>query len=107
MFDEQGFQNKMMKQIKFRELVHAILDKGTRYPKKHGSWISLKIGDNEYLYMDSWNSAIFKGTNVVYSSYTTGFSARDIIYIGIDWGAFECYVTDEYLDELLDKIEKL
>lgn len=101
------FEDKIRMQEKYRKLVHAIHTKGTKYPKEYGSWISLKIGENEFLCMDSWNSSITHMSDAVYNNHCTGFKGNCIAYLGIDWGGFECHVNENYLDELLDKIEKL
>ncbi len=61
----------------------VILKEGERFPKKHGSWICLKLNENEFFSMDSWNGAIHFHEGEPQYKYWTGFSGSSSVYLGL------------------------
>jgi hypothetical protein len=59
-----------------------ILSKGERFPKKHGSWICLKL-DTGFFSMDSWNGAIHYHDGEPIYEYWAGFSGSSNVYLGL------------------------
>ena len=42
-----------------KELAEIIRSVGERFPKKHGEWYRLKVYDNNYLLLDTWNGCVY------------------------------------------------
>ena len=42
-----------------KELAEIIRGRGERFPKKHGEWYRLKVYDNNYLLLDTWNGCVY------------------------------------------------
>jgi hypothetical protein len=45
------------------QLIKKIKSKGEKHPKKHGEWYSLKIYNNHYLVLDTWNGDVYHYPN--------------------------------------------
>lgn len=87
------------------KLVSLIIKKGETFRKKHGNWIRIKLYDDLWLTLDTWNKAILlvKG-KCTYDNMCSGFTDyEEREYIGINFGRFESHVSAHrmrYLYEL-------
>jgi len=90
----------------FEELVKIILMRGTMFPKEHGNWARLQIGDDAYLCMDTWSQAIHLKKNAEYNNKWTGFDGEEMQYLGLNFGGMELHVDAYYLENLLEAIKK-
>jgi hypothetical protein len=91
--------------VLFEELVRIILMRGVMFPKEHGNWARLRIGDDEYLCMDTWSQAIHLKKNADYNNKWTGFDGEEILYLGMNFGGLEIHVNANYLENLLKEIK--
>jgi hypothetical protein len=87
----------------YTKIANEIFDNGERYPKKHGNWMRLKLDNDEYLCMDTWNRAIHLVKNAVYDNQWTGFTGEDVAYLGLDFGGFHSYFNLTYLRSVLKR----
>lgn len=97
------------------EAISQIIYKfGEKYPKKHGSWICLRLTDG-FFSMDSWNGAIHYFEGEPEYNYWTGFSSEHAsIYLGLSndsWrsdDALPLAIEDykRYYDMLNDYIDR-
>ena len=46
-----------------KDLYEIIRKVGDRHPKKHGEWYRLRVYDNHYLILDTWNGSIYHYPN--------------------------------------------
>ena len=76
-----------------RELVSIILKRGTKHQKKHGNWVILRIKGNQFLELDSWNSAVTLKEGSGEYSYWGGFEGEPIKYYGCIWGGYSSGCT--------------
>lgn len=84
----------------YTRLASLIHRSGESFQKKHGSWDRMKLYDDLWLIMDSWNQSIkiVKG-NCDYDNMYTGFiNYEKLDYLGIDFGGFECRVDANRLN---------
>lgn len=85
-----------MKEL-YDELVELIYTYGTRFPKKHGNWIQLYYIDGYSFIMDSWNREICIVQNAEYINQWNGLRGKEILCVGLDFGGFECYISENQL----------
>ena len=76
------------------KLAQIILMNGLSCGKKHGSWIWLKITDDFFLEMDTWNRRIILREGCGEYCYWTGFAGLMRIHFGICWGGFESHTKE-------------
>lgn len=48
---------------KYNLLTDAIISRGERLPKKHGSWYRVRTFDNNWLVYDTWNGCVYLHRN--------------------------------------------
>lgn len=84
----------------YNRLALLIMNTGEVFQKNHGVWVRLKLYDDLWLMMDTWNKSIkvVKG-QCDYDNMYTGFKDYEKIdYLGIDFGGFECHVDANRLN---------
>ena len=96
--------NKESREL-FEELVKIILMRGIMFPKEHGNWARLRIGDDTYLCMDTWSQAIHLKKNADYNNKWTGFDGEEMQYLGLNFGGMELHVDADYLKTLPEEIK--
>lgn len=74
-----------------RQLGNIILIYGDKFAKRHGHWVRLRLNDNWYFQMDSWNCSIHlkQGTgepNTGFPGDVCGFVGVEVQFIGSLWG---------------------
>lgn len=84
-----------MDKQRYYKLVKLIRNNGKSFRKRHGEWIRVKIYNNTWLVLDTWNSCItvHKGACEDRTShgYTWGFEDRTD-NIGMHFGGFRSHV---------------
>jgi hypothetical protein len=89
-------------QLDYRRLAELIHADGERFPKRHGSWIRLRLAPDFSLVMGSWNRSIaLVAGDAPFANEVTGFEGRVVARLGIDFGGFALYVSAERLHGLL------
>lgn len=95
-------QSDYIKRELHSHLAYLIYKRGKHFRKPHGAWVYLKIGEDYFFQLDSWNNAITwcKG-EPVYNECTgfadkhNGFRGKVLKYLGIDFGRFEGKISEE------------
>jgi hypothetical protein len=77
-----------------KRLASLIFDKADRFRKRHGKWMRLRLNNNYFLEMDSWNKSIKikRGTGEPRHPNTSdvgGFKGKELHYFGMDFGGYE------------------
>lgn len=80
--------NKKKQEKLHGELATLIRNYGKHHLKKHGNWIILRLNDDWFLQMDSWNTAIYLKQGPGEYNYWNGFSGKTWQYLGGNWGGF-------------------
>lgn len=75
--------NKLKAYTDVRDLLY---EKGTYFPKKHGSWIRLYLNKGYFLSLDTWNGKVLLQEGSGLYNYWTGFSGRAITMYGYEFG---------------------
>lgn len=78
--------------LKLSQMIRKL---GQSYPKKHGSWIILKVSNGRFFELDSWNHSIKMKQGSGEYDYWNGFNGNTIIYFGLFWGNFETKVAPQ------------
>lgn len=83
----------------YNRLVRLIQDNGETYIKKHGNWCKLKLCNELWLTLDTWNRSIHVVSGECrYDNMWTGFADyQEEAYLGLDFGSFECHTTEHML----------
>ena len=66
----------------FEELIELIKDKGTRYKKRYGQWIRLKIKHNRWLIHDTFDGVTSLDKDQSNYEFGEGFGGEVVIYMG-------------------------
>jgi hypothetical protein len=95
-----------------KELVGIIHKEGVKHPKKHGNWIILRLNDDWFLEMDSWNKAIHlrqgsgepRNKDAKYYQDVCGFIGKSWIYYGLSFGRFQSSATIEQFTAMINRV---
>ena len=87
-------------------LYRLIMDHGQHLPKRHGNWVRLDLNGDFFLQLDSWNKAINlkRGAMAEFNEWT-GWKARTISYLGLDWGGYEPRVSAAVLEDIIESAQ--
>lgn len=66
----------------FEELIELIKKKGTRYKKRYGQWIRLKVKHNRWLVYDTFGEVVSLDKNQINYTFGEGFGGEVLIYMG-------------------------
>lgn len=78
----------------YRQFAHEVRKRAKLYPKKHGNWGLVRLSDNRFLEVDTWNRRVnLRRGPIPECNYHVGFRDAELLSsIGIEFGS--CHVND-------------